>query len=166
MSDKVQGTEVKVVMPGVGRGGKSSYWLIGGLGLFALVAIGLGSPSLLLFMLIGFSPTLVAFIIDRNPDKHSAIAVGAMSLAAMIPLVLTQLTARSGTGYNVLGDTFAWLRVFGCATVGWFIHIGVPAISVIISDARTRWRQEELRKLQAALVEEWGSEIITGKKAK
>ncbi len=145
-------------------GSKTAIWLIGGLVVFVMLVIGLGSPSLLLFMLIGFAPTLAAGIIDQDKEKHSAIAVGAMSLAAMIPLVLAQLTERSGSTYNVLGDTWAWMKVYGCATIGWLIHTGVPNISVMMSDFRTTWRQEDLKKLQDKLIEEWGQEVVSKKK--
>ncbi len=152
---------VDVAGPG---GGKSMIWLLGGLGLFAALAIGLGSPTLLLFMLIGFGPTIAAGLVDKDPERHAAIAVGAMSLGAMIPLILGQLTARPGSGYYVLSDPFAWLMVYGAATVGWAIHSTVPSIVVMLSDMRTDWRRKDLQKLQESLVEEWGPEVTTKKK--
>src|SRR5690348_5950260 len=88
--------------PEIKPAGKTVTWLIGGLGLFAALAIGMGSPTLLMFMIVGFAPTIAAGLIDRDPEKHSAIAVGAMSLAAMIPKVLGQLTAPASSGYSVL----------------------------------------------------------------
>lgn len=147
------------------RDRKGFIWLIGSLGIFAMLAIGLGSPTLLLFMMVALGPTIGAALIDKDPEKHSAIAVGAMSLAAMIPLVLGQLTARSGSGYSVLFDPFAWLTVYGAASVGWAIHAAVPYIAVTITELRTDWRKKELRKQQEQLVEEWGPEVVPKKKA-
>ena len=144
--------------------GKSVIWLLGGLGGFAMLAIGLGSPTLLLFMLVGFAPTIAAGLIDRDPERHAAIAVGAMSLGAMIPLILGQLTARSGSGYSVLSDPFAWLTVYGAAAIGWAVHAVVPVIVVMFSDMRAEWRRKELLKLQESLVDEWGDEVKTKKK--
>ena len=37
---------------------RTVIWLIGGLAFVAALAIGLGSPTLLAFMLIGFAPTI------------------------------------------------------------------------------------------------------------
>jgi hypothetical protein len=145
-------------------GGKTVVWLIGSLGVFAALAIGLGSPTLLLFMIIGFGPTIAAGLVDRDPERHAAIAVGAMSLAAMVPKVLTQLTASSSSGYNVLGDPFAWLLVYGAAAIGWGIHAVVPAIFAFISDTRADWRRKDLLKLQESLTKEWGAEVTTKKK--
>jgi hypothetical protein len=149
--------------PEIKGASKSVMWLLGGLGLFAMLAIGLGSPTLLVFMLIGFGPAIAAALIDGDPDKHAAIAVGAMSLGAMIPLILGQLTARSGSGYSVLGDPFAWLTVYGAAAIGWAIHTTVPLVVVMWSDMRADWKRRDLKKLQESLVEEWGSEVTTKK---
>jgi hypothetical protein len=145
-------------------GGKTIVWLIGSLGVFASLAIGLGSPTLLMFMIIGFGPTIAAGLIDKDPERHAAIAVGAMSLAAMVPKVLTQLTAPSSSGYNVLGDPFAWLMVYGAAAIGWGIHAAVPAIFAFISDTRADWRRKDLLKLQESLTQEWGTEVTNKKK--
>ncbi|HEX9463797.1 MAG TPA: hypothetical protein VGB82_14455 [Alphaproteobacteria bacterium] len=150
--------------PDLAKGtGKSVVWLLGGLGGFAMVAIGLGSPTLLVFMIIGFAPTVAAGLIDRDPERHAAIAVGAMSLGAMIPMILGQLTARSGSGYSVLSDPFAWLTVYGAAAIGWAVHTTVPVIVVMFSDMRAEWRRRELQKRQEELVEEWGDEVTSKK---
>ena len=144
--------------------GKSIMVLLWGLGLFAMLAIGLGSPTLLAFMIIGFGPTIAAGLIDNDPERHSAIAVGAMSLGAMIPLTLGQLTARPGSNYSVLFDPFAWLTVYGAAAIGWAVHATVPVLVVMMSDMRADWRRKELQKLQESLVEEWGQEVTSKKK--
>lgn len=145
------------------KGGKSGMILIVSLGLFAMLAIGLGSPSLLVFMVIALAPTLGAYLTDKDPEKHSAIAVGAMSLGAMIPLVLGQFTAKPSSGYNVLRDPFAWLSVYGAAGIGWVIHSTIPTITVFLSDLRADWRRKDLLKLQEELAQEWGQEVV-GKK--
>ena len=44
-------------------------------------------------------------------------------------------------------------ELYGSATIGWLIHTGVPNISVMMSDFRTKWRQEDLKKLQDKLIE-------------
>jgi len=146
------------------KGGASGVVLISSLGLFAMLAIGLGSPSLLVFMIIAFMPTLGAVLTDKDPEKHSAIAVGAMSLGAMIPLVLGQFTAKPSSGYNVLRDPFAWLSVYGAAGIGWMIHATVPSVTVFLSDLRADWRRKDLIKLQEELAEEWGQEVVGKKK--
>ena len=148
------------VTPTAKVGGKTMVWLIGSLVFFAALAIGLGSPTLLLFMIVGFAPTVAAGLIDEDPEKHSAIAVGAMSVAAMIPLILGQLTASSSSGYSVLGDSFAWLTVYGAAGIGWAIHAAVPAVTLMLSDMRADWKRKELKKLQDSLVEEWGQDVM------
>lgn len=144
--------------------GKSVVWLLMSLGGVAVVAIGLGSPTLLMFMLIGFGPTIASALIDNDPERHGTIAVGAMSLGAMIPLILGQLTARAGSGYSVLSDPFAWLTVYAAAGIGWAIHTTVPVVVVMLSDMRADWRRRELKKIQESLAEEWGPEVMTKKK--
>ena len=146
------------------KGGKSGVVLISSLGLFAMGAIGLGSPSLLVFMIIALAPTIAAVLTDKDPEKHAAIAVGAMTLGAMIPLVLGQFTAKPSSGYNVLRDPFAWLSVYAAAGVGWGIHSAVPTITVYLSDMRAEWRRKDLLKLQDELAEEWGPEVVGKKK--
>jgi hypothetical protein len=141
------------------KGGKSGVVLISSLGLFAMLAIGPGSPSLLVFMVIALAPTVAAVLTDKDPEKHAAIAVGAMTLGAMIPLVLGQFTAKPSSGYNVLRDPFAWLSVYAAAGIGWAIHSAVPAVTVFLSDLRADWRRKDLLKLQDDLAEEWGQEV-------
>ena len=147
-------------------GGKTVMWLLYALGGFAMLAIGLGSPTLLLFMVIGFGPTIAAGLVDRDPERHAAIAVGAMSLGAMIPLILGQLTARANSHYSVLFDPFAWLTVYGAAAIGWAVHTTVPVVVVMLSDMRADWRRKELEKLQESLVEEWGPEVTSKREAR
>ncbi len=139
--------------------GKSLVWLLGGLGGFAMIAIGLGSPSLLMFMIIGFGPTIAAGLIDRDPERHAAIAVG-----AMIPLILGQLTEKATSHYSVLFDPFAWLTVYAAAGIGWAVHTTIPVLWVMMSDMRADWRRKELLKLQESLVEEWGQEVTSKKR--
>jgi len=141
--------------------GKSVMWLLYGLGGFAMIAVGLGSPSLLMFMIIGFGPTIAAGLIDRDPERHAAIAVGAMSLGAMIPLILGQFTEKATSHYSVLFDPFAWLTVYAAAGIGWAVHTTVPVVIVMLSDMRADWRRKELLKLQESLVEEWGDEVTS-----
>lgn len=151
--------------PDLAKGsGKSVMWLLMSLGVFAMLAIGLGSPTLLMFMIIGFGPTIAAGLIDRDPERHAAIAVGAMSLGAMIPLILGQLTARPGSQYSVLSDPFAWLTVYGAAAIGWAVHTVVPVLVVMMSDMRAEWRRKELVKIQESLVDEWGQEVTSKKR--
>jgi hypothetical protein len=144
--------------------GKSVMWLLYGLGGFAMLAVGLGSPTLLMFMVIGFGPTIAAGLIDRDPERHAAIAVGAMSLGAMIPLILGQLTEKANSHYSVLFDPFAWLTVYAAAGIGWAVHTTIPVVAVMMSDTRAEWRRKELQKLQESLVEEWGQEVTSKKR--
>ncbi|MBI3453720.1 MAG: hypothetical protein HY057_12995 [Rhodospirillales bacterium] len=137
---------------GTDRLARGLMWFlaIGGVGGLAIV-----SPPLFLFALGGFAPTIVALIVDRDPEKYAAISVGALSVAAMLPYGIDTLAKNR----PILNDVYAWLVVYGAAAIGWAIYIVMPSLAVVLADLGVDMRQRELRRRQETLIKEWGPEV-------
>lgn len=122
-----------------------------------LVAIGAVMASTTAVLLLGMIPTVVATIVDRDEDKLAAMTVGALNASGVIPYLLDLW--RDGSLMGVLGDPMAWLVMYGAAAIGWGVHFGIPPMIAAVIAYRNDQRIADLRKVQLALVEEWGSEV-------
>jgi hypothetical protein len=123
---------------------------------FALLAL----PTTLLFA-VGMVPTLVALIVDRDPNKFAPITVGSLNfcgvMAAAIPL---WRGSHSMDGVlAVLADPFTWLMMYAAAALGWLLFFSVPpAISTFMA-MRYQSEIDDLTARQEELKEEWGIEV-------
>lgn len=132
-----------------------------------LAALALGIPVALLFLptamvlVVGMLPTLVAYVVDRDPDKPAPVAVGALNIcgvtAYLIDLWTTGHTLAGAA--RILGDATAWLVMYGAAAIGWVIYTMIPPLVAMWMAGRARARITVLRERQADLVAEWGAEV-------
>ena len=124
-------------------------------------------PAGLLFLpttvvlLVGLVPSLVALIIDRDPEKYAAITVAPINFCGVLPLIFTlwQQGHEFRHAIGLLSDPVNWLIMFGAAAVGWVIFFCVPpAVAALL----THMNEAEIKRLtahQEKLVEEWGPEV-------
>ncbi len=138
------------------KGAGLLLWLMSGLIAASFFAL----PSVLLFC-GGMVPTLVAWIVDRNRDGYTPMAVGMLNLAGLFPSMLALWTGghAMGTAARIMSDPYTWLFAFGAAAVGWALVIGLPKV---IETALIFRNETEIRRLedrQKALVAEWGPEV-------
>ena len=131
-------------------------WMMTG----ALAAAFFALPTVLL-LTAGMVPTLVAWIVDRNRDGHTPMAVGMLNLAGLFPSLLVLWTDGHGLGTTgrIFSDPYTWLFAFGAAAVGWALVLGLPKV---IETAMTFRNDVEIKRLenrQAALIAEWGPEV-------
>ncbi|MFC7333223.1 hypothetical protein [Rhodocista pekingensis] len=137
----------------------------GGGGLLLLLALilpfGLVVMPTTILMLAALVPTLVAYVVDRDPEKSAPLTVGAMNLCGVMPFAIRlwqdghtiELTMR------MLADPYTWLVMYGGAAIGWLLYFGIPPLvagAVVMRDGTRIREMEEQRRL---LVEEWGPEV-------
>ncbi len=75
-------------------------------------------PVVAMFIGAGLAPTLTAALIDRDPEKHAAVSVGALNVAGLSPYVI-RMFAHPGAAQQMLSDMFVWFVVYAAAAVGW-----------------------------------------------
>ena len=117
-------------------------------------------PWLWLFVVAGLLPTLAAYVVDSSREKSEVVAVGTLSVSAMLPFLLDGLTqASSSAGREVLGSPFAWLAVYAAAAfayaMSWIFPISIHAVYEARAGARLRY----LLRHQQHLVSEWGQSV-------
>jgi hypothetical protein len=121
-------------------------------------------PVVAMFIGAGLAPTLTAALIDRDPEKHAAVSVGALNVAGLSPYVIRMFT-YPGAAQQMMSDMFVWFVVYAAAAVGWGFYIGFPVIAVRLADLRAEWRARDLKRRQEKLIEDWGPEVADPDKA-
>jgi hypothetical protein len=117
-------------------------------------------PSTILLAL-GMIPTVVAYVVDRDPDKTAPMTVGGLNFAGVVAFLINLWQAGHSMAAlsKVLTDPFAWLVMYGAAGLGWAIYYGVPPAVVgwvvLRAESRIAQRIEEQREL----VDLWGTEV-------
>ena len=117
-------------------------------------------PSTIL-LAVGMIPTVVAYVVDRDPDKTAPMTVGGLNFAGVVTFLISLWQAgHTMTALTkVLTDPFAWLVMYGAAGLGWALYYGIPpAVAgwiMLRAEARIAQRIEEQRELIAL----WGTEV-------
>ena len=130
-----------------------------------LVFLSIGALVLLnvgfIFLLVGFLPTVMAYLIDDDPQKNLYKCVRACNFAGMLP-TLAGLIGRNYPGAAlqvVMSDWMVWLMVFGGAFVGGTL-IGICRFAAFVAiSAGNQTRVLMLEQEQKEIEEEWGEDV-------
>ncbi|MBI3499854.1 MAG: hypothetical protein HY058_21355 [Proteobacteria bacterium] len=130
-------------------------------GVLAVVAwLAWNVPWLWLFAVAGLLPMLAAYVVDTTREKNDTIAVGTLSVSAMLPFLLDGLTQAShSAGREILGSPFAWLTVYAAALIAYAMSWIFPVSVNAIYEARAEARLRHLLRHQQNLVAEWGERV-------
>ena len=134
-----------------------------------LLAVIITVPMMVLIMptsvllLIGMAPTIVALIVDRDPDRYAAITVGPLNFCGVLPSAMTlwQGAHTVPDALRILADPSSWLVMYGAAGAGWLIYMAIPPVVAGFLIQRHESEIKRLRKRQEDMVAEWG-QAITG----
>lgn len=133
----------------------------------AMLLVLLGGPVALIFhataiiLIVGLIPTMVAFFVDRSPNKMAPLTIGSLNMCGVLPFLLA-LWSKGHTMANalsLLASPLPWFSMYGAAAAGWGILYGVPPAVANYQVARAEARRQELRMRQSALVTEWGVDV-------
>jgi hypothetical protein len=135
-----------------------------GAGVLAVVAwLAYAVPWLCMFTVAGFMPTLAAALVDPTRKNHDAIAVGTISMGAMLPFLLDGFANMGRTGgREILSNAFAWVTVYGAALFAWGMCWLFPIVANAIYENRAQNRLRQYQRRQVSLEAEWG-ERVTGR---
>jgi hypothetical protein len=130
-------------------------------GVLAVVAwLAWNVPWLWLFVVAGLLPMLAAYVADPGREKNDTIAVGTLSVSAMLPFLLDGLArASQSAGREILGSPLAWLAVYAAAAFAYALCWIFPVSVNAIYEARAEARLRHLLRHQQSLVAEWGESV-------
>lgn len=141
------------------KSGGSTYLVL----LVGLTFVGLlvfATPALLLFT-IGMVPSMVAFIIDREPGRNAALAVVVTNAAGVTPFII-DLVLNGPTmtrAMVMLSDVFVIAVIYGTAGIGWLLVLGMPKVAAVYLSVTNETKVQMMRREQRRLVEEWGEDV-------
>lgn len=117
-------------------------------------------PTTILFG-IGMIPTIVAYVVDRDPDKSAPITVGGPNFCGCMPFAIDLWKHQHtiGAAAKIFADPLAWLVMYSAAAVGWGIYYGIPPMVAGMEVSRAEKRVEVLKQKKVALVQEWGPDV-------
>ena len=142
------------------RGRRGQHLLVT---LFAvLLLVPIVSPSSSIVLFVGLLPTIVALIVDRTPRKCAVASVGGLNLAGVSPFLLDLWFKSPGMDYAVslITNPFVLVTMYGAAAIGWLLFAGLPMLTLRISEITVGRRIRGLRDRQAALLAEWGEDVV------
>ena len=137
----------------------------GGGGFFTFLLLGVPTaifamPTALLIA-VGMVPSLVAYIIDRDPEKSAPMTVAPLNMCGILPFMM-ELWKHDHTmqaAITKIADPLTWLVMYGAAGVGWALYFLVPPIVTNIEVMRAQGRIESLNGRKKDLIEEWGPDV-------
>jgi len=117
-------------------------------------------PTTILFG-IGMIPTIVAYVVDRDPDKSAPITVGGLNFCGCMPFAIDLWKHQHtiGAAAKIFADPLAWMVMYSAAAVGWGIYYGIPPMVAGMEVSRAEKRVEVLKQKKVALVQEWGPDV-------
>ncbi|CAO3357517.1 hypothetical protein ABNQ39_21370 [Azospirillum sp. A26] len=117
-------------------------------------------PTTILFG-IGMIPTIVAYVVDRDPDKSAPITVGGLNFCGCMPFAIDLWKHQHtiGAAAKIFADPLAWMVMYSAAAVGWGIYYGIPPLVAGMEVSRAEKRVEVLKQKKVALVQEWGPDV-------
>lgn len=126
-----------------------------------LVLAGVFLPSTIVFT-ICMVPTLVAAIVDNQPNKTAWLTIGSMNLAGTIPVWVSLIDAGHtiAAAFQIVMQPTTFLIAYGGAAGGVLIYNYVtPMIAALVLGKNER-RIRDIEKRQKELVRKWGEAVI------
>lgn len=131
---------------------------------FALICVilmaGVFFPTTLIFFGC-MVPTLVALLVDPQPQKTAWITVGCMNFAGTVPawFILWENGQRMDKALDILLQSSTLIIAYGAAALGWIIYHNVTPFVAGIMVMRTEKRLKDIEKRQKELTAKWGTDV-------
>ena len=115
----------------------------------------------------GMVPTIVAYFIDRTPQKYAALCVGGMNFSGLFDVIYDLWTGANtpGDAMDLLTDPFNLLMVFGSAGFGWLLYMSLPPLVGAVLQVVAEQRMTKCRGIQGDLIKEWGEDVALSAQA-
>lgn len=108
-------------------------------------------------------PTLVAAIVDNQPQKTAWLTVGAMNFAGAVPACFNLWDAGHTVpaAFQMITQPMTVVVSFGGAAVGWMIYYNITPLVALMLLRRSEGRLTDIDKRQKELVKKWGPEVAS-----
>ena len=121
-------------------------------------------PQVFILLIVGLSPSVVAFLIDRTPKKYATFCVGGMNISGVFPAFLNLLNGDNSIAgaISILTNPFEMTFIFAAAGLGWLIYFAFPPVVKSLLTILAQHRISNLRGVQRQLIKDWGEGIAIG----
>jgi membrane associated rhomboid family serine protease len=115
-------------------------------------------------MVAALVPTVVARIVDSNPNRYLTFTVLGLNLVGSLYFVHQVVTKGNSLEVvaMVLQDSIGWLAALSGAGCGWLLFLAVPPLIAKMAEAQSGLRLRRVHRDQTHLINEWG-EIVAAK---
>ena len=112
-------------------------------------------------MVAALVPTVVARIVDSNPNRYLTFTVLGLNLVGSLYFVHQVLTKGNSLEVvaMVLQDSIGWLAALSGAGCGWLLFLAVPPLIAKMAEAQSGLRLRRVHRDQAQLINEWGEVV-------
>ena len=143
-----------------GRGGLALAPV--GFVLILLLILFLSMPTVVMLG-FGLIPGIVAYLIDRTPQKNATYCVASLNFAGLFPSLMELWRGSHDveTAITILTDAFSLIVIYGSAAMGFAVYMAVPPVIAAFRAVVNEHRATQLKDIQRQLIEEWGEEVST-----
>ena len=121
-------------------------------------------PGLVLLVIVGMVPTIVAFMVDREPKKYAAFCVAGMNLSGVFPAVIDLWQGANDieAAMGIITNVFELTVMYAAAAFGWLIYMAIPPVVAALMAVAAQQRIMQLQASQREMINEWGQDIAQG----
>lgn len=126
--------------------------------ILVLAAVLMPSAILLCVLMV---PSIVAFIVDRSPQRYLTMTVGLPNFCGVLP-GLTKLWELGQTfdgAFSGISDPWNMMVAYSAAGFGWLIYFGTPLIVSSYLSISTEGKIKSIRSYQDVLIDAWGEGV-------
>lgn len=115
----------------------------------------------MMLVLLGMLPSIVAYMIDESEFKHTFKTVSFMNFAGVVPFVAQAISHEHPNiiVQSILGTSSTWLMMWGAAGMGWTLLYLFPLLTTSVSTSYADTRTTQLVNTQEKLSKEWGKRL-------
>jgi hypothetical protein len=128
---------------------------------FSSLLLSIHSVYLVLVIIFGILPGMVAILIDQEHNRYISKIVLAFNCMGLMPYVarIIRSSMSDMVAIDMIVEPVTWMVIYGAAAVGWMVYWFFPEagqiINTMIINSKVTKLQQELDELAA----EWGEEI-------
>ena len=120
-------------------------------------------PESVILLFIGLLPTIVAFMIEKSPEKYSTFCVGAMNITGVFPSMLELWAGQNNItqAIQIITNILDLVIMYAAASFGWLLYIAIPPVVRALQNVVGQKKIIELVNRQRELIGEWGEDITS-----
>ncbi|MBT3306809.1 MAG: acyl-CoA synthetase [Alphaproteobacteria bacterium] len=140
-----------------GQALRALIWGMVFVGTFMMISL----PTVILVM-FGLLPTIVAWVIDRSPQKYAMFCVFGMNFSGLLPFLMDIWFDDHSVdaAVNIMSNVFDLMVIYGAAAFGWMLFMSLPPVITTFLTVMSERRVTVLKSNQETIIEEWGDGVL------